>query len=61
MKKTFATDQGDIEVLRGIDLTIASGERVAIVGSSGAGKTTLMHILGGLDSPSSGIVRFEGV
>jgi len=60
LKKTFATDQGDIEVLRGIDLTIASGERVAIVGSSGAGKTTLMHILGGLDSPSSGVVQFEG-
>jgi lipoprotein-releasing system ATP-binding protein len=54
------TDQGRIEVLRGIDLQIHSGERVAVVGASGAGKTTLMHIMGGLDSPSSGVVTFEG-
>ena len=57
--KFFNTDQGRIDVLRGIDLKISRGERVAIAGSSGAGKTTLMHILGGLDSPSSGTVTFE--
>jgi len=57
--KFFNTDQGRIDVLRGIDLNISRGERVAIAGSSGAGKTTLMHILGGLDSPSSGTVTFE--
>lgn len=60
LTKFFTTDQGRVDVLRGIDLHISCGERVAIVGSSGAGKTTLMHILGGLDSPSRGSVSFEG-
>ena len=59
LTKFFTTDQGRIDVLRGIDLNISRGERVAIVGSSGAGKTTLMHILGGLDRPSAGTVTFE--
>ena len=58
--KFFQTAQGRIEVLRDIDLEVAAGERVAIVGASGAGKTTFMHILGGLDKPSSGKVEFEG-
>ncbi|MFK5925645.1 MAG: ABC transporter ATP-binding protein [Desulfuromusa sp.] len=58
--KNFTTPGGIIEVLRGINLKICAGERVAVVGTSGAGKTTLMHILGGLDRPTSGDVRFEG-
>lgn len=58
--KRFSTGEGLVEVLHGIDLTIAAGDRVAVVGASGAGKTTLMHILGGLDHPTSGTVRFEG-
>ncbi len=58
--KSFATPGGIIEVLRGIDLKIKRNERVAVVGTSGAGKTTLMHILGGLDVPTSGEVRVEG-
>ena len=58
--KNFTTPGGVIEVLRGVDLKICSGERVAVVGTSGAGKTTLMHILGGLDRPTSGDVFFEG-
>ena len=60
LRKNFSTPGGTIEVLRGIDLNISSGERVAVVGTSGAGKTTLMHILGGLDQPTSGAVLFEG-
>jgi lipoprotein-releasing system ATP-binding protein len=60
LQKSFTTPGGSVDVLRGIDIEIASGERVAVVGTSGAGKTTLMHILGGLDSPSSGQVFFEG-
>lgn len=58
--KSFVTDNGRIDVLRGIDLVIARGERVGVVGSSGAGKTTLMHILGALDRPSSGQVVYDG-
>ena len=57
--KRFTTDLGTIEVLRDLTLDVAAGERIAIVGSSGAGKSTFMHVLGGLDQPSSGSVRFE--
>ncbi len=58
--KSFTTPGGVIDVLRGVDLKICAGERVAVVGTSGAGKTTLMHILGGLDHPTTGEVLFEG-
>jgi lipoprotein-releasing system ATP-binding protein len=60
LSKNFMTGRGRVDVLAGIDLIIREGERVAVVGASGAGKTTLMHILGGLDHPSSGNVLFEG-
>ncbi len=52
--------RGAVEVLSGVDLSIHSQERLAIVGSSGSGKSTLLHILGGLDTPTSGDVVFEG-
>jgi len=58
--KKFTTPGGIIEVLRDINLKIYAGERIAVVGTSGAGKTTLMHILGGLDHPTTGAVLFEG-
>ncbi len=60
LKKSFATPGGMIDVLRGVNFTIDAGERVAVIGTSGAGKTTLMHILGGLDHPTSGDVIFQG-
>ncbi len=58
--KSFITGEGAIEVLRGADLEIARGERLAILGESGVGKSTLLHILGTLDHPSAGRVLFEG-
>ncbi len=60
LSKSFTTDRGVVEVLKQVDLDISAGERIAVVGSSGAGKTTLMHLLGGLDRPSSGSISFEG-
>jgi len=49
-----------VEVLRGVDLTFSRGEKAAIVGASGVGKTTLLHILGTLDRPTTGKVLYEG-
>ena len=60
LKKRFDQDGRTLEVLRGIDLTIAAGERVSIVGPSGAGKSTLLHCLGTLDLPSEGKLQIAG-
>ncbi len=60
LKKSFRLDQTVIHVLKGVSLAITRGELVAIVGASGVGKTTLLHILGTLDRPSSGTVHFDG-
>ena len=49
-----------VQVLKDINLTVAHGERVAIIGRSGAGKSTLLHLLGGLDTPSTGEVMIDG-
>ncbi|QOX77620.1 MacB family efflux pump subunit [Trichlorobacter lovleyi] len=58
--RRFSTGDQQVEVLKGIDLTIRSGEMVAIVGASGSGKSTLMNILGCLDRPSEGSYRIDG-
>lgn len=60
LDKSFGVDQHRVHVLRGIDLEVEAGERLGVVGASGAGKTTLMHILGALDRPTSGQVEIDG-
>jgi lipoprotein-releasing system ATP-binding protein len=60
LRKSFPMGEGTIEVLRGVDLELHRAERLAIVGNSGVGKSTLLHLLGTLDRPSSGSVEFRG-
>jgi lipoprotein-releasing system ATP-binding protein len=58
--KVFQTVGGKVEALKGIDLNIANGDTLAVVGVSGSGKSTLLHILGTLEHPSDGEVSFSG-
>jgi len=60
VSRTFTEGASTLEVLNAVDLTVAAGERLAIIGSSGSGKTTLLQILGGLDRPNAGVVEVAG-
>jgi lipoprotein-releasing system ATP-binding protein len=61
LEKRYVDGPAVVEVLRGLDLDIRAGERVAIIGESGVGKSTLLHLLGCLDAPSGGRLLLDGV
>ncbi|MEW6387486.1 MAG: ABC transporter ATP-binding protein [Thermodesulfobacteriota bacterium] len=58
--KTFSTNGNQVEVLKGVDLDIMAGEALAVVGASGVGKSTLLHILGTLERPTAGQLLWDG-
>jgi len=58
LAKRYQTGKGDLVVFEGLDLEVELGERVAITGESGAGKSTILYLLGGLDRPSAGKIYF---
>lgn len=59
--RVYGSGHASMQALRGIDLTVAKGDFVAIMGASGSGKSTCLHILGCLDTPTSGSYLFQGV
>jgi len=60
LTKSYRIDGGDLEILTGVDLDVHRGELVSVMGASGVGKSTLLHILGTLDRPSSGSLQIRG-
>lgn len=60
LSKTYHDGKLNVSVLEDVDLIIQPGEKIAIIGTSGSGKSTLLHLLGGLDTPTSGEVQIQG-
>jgi lipoprotein-releasing system ATP-binding protein len=60
LKKTYVKFANRIEVLRGLDLDVAEGEFLTVIGNSGSGKSTMLHLLGTLDRPDDGAIHLEG-
>ncbi|MBK1858167.1 ABC transporter ATP-binding protein [Cerasicoccus arenae] len=61
VRKSYASAHGSLEILKGVDFRLSAGETLAIVGPSGCGKTTLLGLCAGLDNPSSGSIKLQGV
>ncbi|MEE4608189.1 MAG: ATP-binding cassette domain-containing protein, partial [Desulfobacteraceae bacterium] len=61
VSKIYGTGQAAMHALKGVDLTVAKGEFVAVMGPSGSGKSTCMNIIGCLDTPTRGSYRFNGI
>lgn len=61
LKKTYSMGEIEVNALRGVNLNIKTGEFIVILGPSGSGKTTLLNIIGGIDTPSTGMVKVQGV
>ena len=61
VRKRYGTPQAPVEALRGVNVQIEAGEFVAIMGPSGSGKSSLLHLLGGIEPPTSGQILLEGV
>ena len=60
LRKNYWLEDQEIQVLRGVELDILPGERISVTGASGSGKSTFLHVLGTLDNPDSGSVKFRG-
>jgi putative ABC transport system ATP-binding protein len=60
LAKDYGSDGARVRAIRGVDLDVVAGESVAIIGPSGCGKSTLLYLLGGLERPTSGTLRFTG-
>jgi putative ABC transport system ATP-binding protein len=61
LRKSYATPQGSLPVLQGVDLSLAAGETLALMGESGSGKSTLLHLIGALDDADGGEIILDGV
>ena len=61
LTKTYRSAGDEVAVLRGVNLDISAGERVALTGESGSGKSTLLHLIAGLDAADSGEIRLDGI
>lgn len=60
LRKTYSTQERELEILKGVSLDVSAGEAICITGASGSGKSTLLHILGTLDRPDAGVLELDG-